>query len=188
MPEVDRLNVKIEADASSLKKETNESIAALDRLQKKFDEVSASLTKAFSTNAKPDAIAALTDLRNELMRLMNDLKSGTIGPNDIAIQRALGNLDTAPIENVKEEVKEVDTSLKEVQTTQKQVNMGWDTSGLKNLSKMVKKIAASIVGITSVFGLIRKSISTYLSQNDALKQKLDGIYYAIGSLFAPILE
>lgn len=188
MPEVDRLNVKIEADASSLKKETKDSIKVLEELQAKFNEVSRTLSEAFSKNGSPDYISSLTETRNELKRLMDDLKAGTIGPNDIAIQRALGHLDTAPIENVKEEVKEVDNSLKEVQTTQKQVNMGWDTSGLKNLSKMVKKIAASIVGITSVFGLIRKSISNYLSQNDALKQKLDGIYYAIGSLFAPILE
>lgn len=27
-----------------------------------------------------------------------------------------------------------------------------------------------------------------MSQNDALREKLDGIYYALGSLFAPILE
>ena len=31
-------------------------------------------------------------------------------------------------------------------------------------------------------------MNTYLSQNDALREKLNGIYYAIGSMLAPILE
>ena len=53
---------------------------------------------------------------------------------------------------------------------------------------MAKRIAASMIGVRSVFSLISKSMNTYLSQNDALRDKLNSIYYALGSMFAPILE
>lgn len=46
----------------------------------------------------------------------------------------------------------------------------------------------SLLGIRTAFSLISRSMNTYLAQNDALRQKLDGIYYALGSMFAPILE
>ena len=37
-------------------------------------------------------------------------------------------------------------------------------------------------------GVIRQGMNYYLSQNDSLKAKLNGCYYALGSLFAPVLE
>lgn len=188
MPEVEKLNVKIEADASSLKKETNESIEALERLQAKYNEISASLSNAFAKNGKADLIASLSEQRNEIMRLINDLKAGVISPNDNAIAKALGDIDTKPIENAQEEVKQLNRDLQEVKGTQKEINVGWDTSGIKNLGKQVKKALGAIVGATTVFSLIRKSMNTYLAQNDALREKLQGIYYALGSMFAPILE
>lgn len=188
MPEILETNVKIKADASSLKKETNDSINALEKLQEKFEEVSEALSKAFSQNGKADYIASLTEQRNELMRLINDLKSGVIDASDSAIQKVLGGIDAAPVEEVKKEVKEVNNELENVEKTQNRINNNWDTSGIKSLVKNIKRIGASLIGVTTVFSLIRKSMNTYLSQNEELKNKLNAIYYALGSMFAPILE
>ena len=188
MPEILETNVKIKADASSLKKETNESINALDRLQAKYEEVSAELSRAFANNGKASYISSLTDQRNELMHLISDIKSGVADINSIDLSKALGEVDVQPVESVKDKVDEVNNSLDETKEKQNEINHGWDTSGLNSLLKGVKRIAASIMGVTTVFSVIRKSMSHYLSQNDKLKEKLNGIYYAIGSMLAPILE
>lgn len=188
MPEILETNVKIKADASSLKKESNESVEALERLQEKYKEVSATLSQAFAQNGKADYIASLTEQRNELSRLINELKSGTIDASSSAIANVLNGVDTSGIKEVQEDVKDVNNELTKTQQLQRAINVGWDTSGLKNISNMAKRIAASMIGVRSVFSLISKSMNTYLSQNDALRDKLNSIYYALGSMFAPILE
>ena len=52
----------------------------------------------------------------------------------------------------------------------------------------VGRILGSLVGVAGVYGSIRKAMSTYLAQNDELKAKIDGCWYALGSLFAPVVE
>ena len=189
MPEILETNVKIKADASSLKQEANESIDALDRLQAKYEEVSAELSRAFANNGKAAYISSLTEQRNELLHIINDIKSGAIELSQIDLGKFLGQgVDTSGVENVKEKVDEVNNSLDETKHKQDQINRNWDTSGINSLLKGVKRIAASIMGVTTIFSVIRKSMNQYLSQNDALRQKLNGIYYAIGSMLAPILE
>ena len=188
MPEILETNVKIKADASSLKKEANDSTEALERLQEKYREVSATLSQAFAQNGKAAYIASLTEQRNELSRLINELKSGTIDASNSAIANVLGNIDTSGLKEAEEEVKNVNSELTKTQQLQRAINVGWDTSGLKNVSNMAKRIAAALIGVRSVFSLISKSMNTYLSQNDALRDKLNSIYYALGSMFAPVLE
>lgn len=122
MPEILETNVKIKADASSLKKEANESIDALEQLKQKYEEVSAELSRAFANHGKAEYIAALTDQRNELMHLINDIKSGAVELSQIDLGKILGTADTTGVEAVKEKVDEVDNSLKEVKNTQDQVN------------------------------------------------------------------
>lgn len=180
MATVETLNVKIEANASSLKKEANESIKVLERLKEKYNEVSAELSNAFAKKGKADYISGLTQQRNEIKKLIDALNKGLISPSDSSIAKALGEAQV--------EAQGLNNDLQEVNDTQKEINNGWDNSGLKKLASQMKKIAASIVGVATVFSLIRKGMRTYLSQNEELQAKLNGIYYAIGSMFAPILE
>ena len=188
MPEILETNVKIKADASSLKKESSESIEALEKLQEKYKQVSATLSQAFAQNGKAAYISALTEQRNELSRLIADLKSGTIEAGNSAIQEALGNIDTSGVDDVKDKVEEVNDALGDVKRTQDEVNNNWDTSGLNGLLGGIKKIAFSMIGIRTVYSAISKSMNAYLAQNDELKAKIDSIYYTLGSLLAPILE
>ena len=73
MPEVDRLNVKIEADASSLKKETKESVGALQRLVNAFNDVKNRLNKPIELNASQYSaqIAALEQQISDLKSLID---------------------------------------------------------------------------------------------------------------------
>lgn len=51
-----------------------------------------------------------------------------------------------------------------------------------------KKFAFALLTVRGVWFAIRKSMTMYLSQNEELQARLNGIYYAMGSLFAPVLE
>lgn len=60
-----------------------------------------------------------------------------------------------------------------------------------NLGKAVKqasRLVLALVGVRGLYGSIRKAMGTYLAQNTELQQKLNGAWYALGSLFAPVLE
>ena len=60
-----------------------------------------------------------------------------------------------------------------------------------NMGEVLKKVGrlgGALLGIASIYGSIRKAMSTYLSQNDELQQKINACWYALGSLFAPVVE
>ena len=59
---------------------------------------------------------------------------------------------------------------------------------IKQATKNAKVFTMALIGIRSVYFGIRKVMNTYLSQNEELQNKLNACYYALGSLFAPILE
>lgn len=59
---------------------------------------------------------------------------------------------------------------------------------IKQATKNAKVFTMALIGIRSVYFGIRKAMTTYLSQNQELQNKLNACYYALGSLFAPILE
>ena len=54
--------------------------------------------------------------------------------------------------------------------------------------KTSKRLALSLFGVTTIWRGIIKSVNTYLSVNTELQARLNGMYYALGSLFAPVLE
>ena len=59
---------------------------------------------------------------------------------------------------------------------------------MDNFKNGIKKATLALIGVRSAISLISKSMSTYLGQNDELRAKLQGCYYALGSMFAPVLE
>lgn len=61
-------------------------------------------------------------------------------------------------------------------------------NNIKKVVTNVKKLGFALLTVRGIWFAIRKAMTTYLSQNDELKNKLDAIYYALGSLFSPILE
>ena len=62
------------------------------------------------------------------------------------------------------------------------------TRSTSNLGKTIKQVLFGIVGIRGVYSSIHRAMSTYLSQNQELQQKLNACWYALGSLMAPVLE
>ena len=233
MPEILETNVKIKADASSLKKETKDSIKLLEQLKEEYKQVSNELSRAFATRAKSSVIQQLTDQRNELLKTINTIKAGDIETEAVKMKQytdlfahtesmtkfssdisdastetgkltekwaelrknLLNSLDstTASLEKLKNRLEAARAKTAETVKEAKRFNLSKifefkNNEGLKTALNGIKKIALAILGIRTVFTVITKAMNTYLSQNDELKAKIDGIYYALGSLLAPILE
>ena len=58
----------------------------------------------------------------------------------------------------------------------------------KNILSNVKKFGFALLTVRGIWFGIRKAMTTYLAQNEELQSKLNAVYYALGSMFAPILE
>ena len=54
--------------------------------------------------------------------------------------------------------------------------------------KGVKSVLLGLIGVRGVYSSIRRAMSAYLAQNDELKSKINACWYALGSLFAPVVE
>lgn len=60
-----------------------------------------------------------------------------------------------------------------------------------NFSKVLRSarmFVGALIGARTVYAGIRKAMGSYLAQNEELQNKLNGAWYALGSLFAPVLE
>lgn len=62
------------------------------------------------------------------------------------------------------------------------------TKGIKDAVGNIKKMAFALLTIRGVWFAVRKAMTTYLSQNEELQNKLNAVFYGVGSLFAPLLE
>lgn len=87
------------------------------------------------------------------------------------------------VEDIDDDVGEIDVKVNAVQKTT--VMIGKD---LSNAVNMVKRFTLSLIGVQGLYGSIRKAMSVWLAQNDELQNKLNACWYALGSLFAPLLE
>ena len=66
------------------------------------------------------------------------------------------------------------------------------TRAIKSLSRTAKSFGrtmiTTIAGVGSVIGILTKSISTYMSQNEQLSQRMNAIWTALGNVLGPIIE
>ena len=70
-----------------------------------------------------------------------------------------------------------------------EVSKRWSSIGKNNgFVDSLKKAALALVGIGGMFGAIRKAAQTWINQNDQISEKINGIWYALGSLLAPAIQ
>lgn len=58
----------------------------------------------------------------------------------------------------------------------------------RDVAKKVRSTLVQVLGISAAYSAIRRAMSAYLAQNEELKNKINACWYALGSLFAPVLE
>jgi hypothetical protein len=62
------------------------------------------------------------------------------------------------------------------------------SNSFKKTTSSLKKFALSLVSVGSIFALVSKASSAYLSQNTELANKLQSVWVGLGSFLAPIIE
>ena len=126
---------------------------------------------------------------NSQMAQMQDWQIGTkryvnlqneIDKTSIKFQKA-----SAKVDNLNSKLNELET---------KEVSKGMST-GVDNLSKgidritsKIKRFAFSLFSIRSIWTLVSKASSAYLSQDTELANKLQSVWAGLGAMLAPIIE
>ena len=82
--------------------------------------------------------------------------------------------------SLKGSIKEVGNETSEMS---KKMSKGFD-KGIKSL----KKFAIRLVGIRTIYGVVSKASSAWLSQDTELAQKLQNVWIGLGSIVAPVIE
>lgn len=75
-------------------------------------------------------------------------------------------------------------------------NTGDETDGMsqktdfnfKKMGSSIKRFALSLVGLRSIYSLVSRASSAYLSQDTELAEKLQSVWVGLGSFLAPVLE
>ena len=175
----------------------NSSIAQVkEQLKELGKEVSESInipkpnaTQMFDTSGLEEELSNATEHYWEIQQILakiGDLQT-TLSASD-----ALG-LSSQEIIDINTEIEKLyaklkrlskgDTGFASVSKTTIQIT--------NNLGKAVKQIARmglTLLGVRGIYGSIRKAMTSYLSQNEELQNKLNSAWYALGSLFAPVLD
>lgn len=82
--------------------------------------------------------------------------------------------------SLKGSIKEVENETSEMS---KKMSKGFE-KGIKSL----KKFAIRLVGIRTIYGVVSKASSAWLSQDTELAQKLQNVWIGLGSIVAPVIE
>ena len=100
------------------------------------------------------------------------LKSHEIAETEAEIEKLENRLHK--LLEVKEEVEDTEEAKKIIANTD-------------GIVKGVKSVLLGLIGVRGVYSSIRRAMSAYLAQNDELKSKINACWYALGSLFAPVV-
>ena len=165
---------------------------------------------AVSPAARASGNASATTSRSAAPKMSQDLKEAydelKLWETELAYVQQMMKIDTSPLslekweiklQNVKARIDEVKTAIEEMEK-----DAGGEPQGLSLLNmstiviqqnmkgavKQAGKLALALIGIRGIYGSIHKATSTWLSQNKEIQEKLNGAWYALGSLFAPAIE
>lgn len=186
MPETERLNVKITGDASELEKESNKALSAIEKIKSRARSLKDFLSSAFSQSVDESSLTGyekrLQYIKTRIADLTEQLRQADegidIGIDVFKVEAEIERLQEqlARLQSKSDETKdEINGDLDQVSEKTKEVKHNFG-----NLFKSVdlsgiKKIGMALMGVRTVFAAIRKAMNAYLSQNDTLRAKIDGI-------------
>lgn len=80
-------------------------------------------------------------------------------------------------------INDTEKSLEYIEPEIKKTDKGFD-----KLINKIKKVGLSLFGIRSIYALVSRASSAYLSQDTELAQKLQNVWVGLGTFLAPALE
>lgn len=126
-------------------------------------------------------------LKTDIARYMRVLESDTKVPISLRMSPAERQELETTIEKLRNRLVGLENQASRVgnigQEAGEKSGQGFD-KGIKSL----KRFSLALFGVRSVFMLVRKATSTYLSQNETTADKINAIWVALGNALAPIIE
>ena len=96
----------------------------------------------------------------------------------------------APTKEIKKDVQETVNPLKQVSNKLKEITPNTNNikKGFEKGIKSAKRFTLSLFGIHSMYRLVSRASSAYLSQDQETTQKIQSAWIGLGSILAPLLE
>lgn len=183
----------------SMKLDNTNVINGIDEVRNKYNQ----LTKAEQTSLSIEL--GNTNIK-ETEQMIEDL-SNTIKENEELINYGIKNpswasWNTGTIENAKVKIKQATVELKKLDDAIESIKDNTEEVANKNIKNFsdkitkgfdksvgkIKKFALSLFGLRSIFSLVSRASSQYLSQNEELSNKLQSAWIGLGAFFAPLID
>lgn len=177
---VDKINVSL----SDYENKTASTAKQQEYLRQKIEELKNQLASAdlgFEVGDTTKIEAQIEGLENKLIRLRQQSKStGNTLENT-------GRRSIVVFSKLKASFNGIGKGFSKITSGVKQV--GKDLTGaFKNGLKSMRRFTLSLLGVQTLFTGLSKAISSYLTFDEDLTDSIQNNWYALGSLFAPILE
>lgn len=186
-----------------LNREISSAKSELSSLQSKANqtnsEISSTAQKAANSYKQLSSASSVFDgIKSKIDQTESKLKSATSFTS--RFKERLGQIRAGTIEKVQSGFKSAGSAISKVGGAIRSIpshlkNIGThaksSTNQLGKLPSTLKKIgvaAAALTLVRSVFGKLRSVISNYISQNDKLNARVEGMKNAFGKLLAPAIE
>jgi len=142
----------------------------------------AQLEKQFESSA-----GAVSNYENQFNILKKDLEdaNSVFGKIGSFIGKIFPKKDTEDAKNKTEEIKEGINGINEASGGSKSNNLSnMFTKGIKSL----KRFALSLFGLQSIWRILSRASSAYLSQNKELSNKIQAVWNGLGTLLGPVID
>lgn len=181
---------RVKERLEQLKKELTTTIDIIPQVQEKVSSAMPTINPSFNVDGIKSyeaQIEALTvkcdDLAATISQLGKDTPQAEVLDYWVSLEKAQNQLNDL----IKKQNNLTSATQKTVRVANK-LSFKNVCDSIKEATKSAKVFTLALIGARSVYAGIRKAMNTYLSQNEELQNKLSACYYAIGSLFAPVLE
>ncbi len=141
-------------------------------------------TKSFEAQYKELETKLKADQKrlNQLMKIKasgGDLNYGTLNSEIAQLQ--------SNVERASNKMLDMRLKVKEAGDESKDTANKFDVN-FKKMGDAVKRFAFSLVGLRSIYAVVSRASSAYLSQDVELAEKLRSVWVGLGSFLAPVLE
>lgn len=117
----------------------------------------------------------------------HSLFSQSLSINKGSIGNKANGINTGNLAFVAENVKDLKNAFPEAEKSGVKAGTNVNKSFSKSTTTL-KRFALSLFGLGSIFAMVSKASSAYLSQNTELANKLQSVWVGLGSFLAPLIE
>lgn len=182
--------IKLELLANNFKNKMNQiknmTKNATNEIKQNFNQIKEKTLNVEIKNSSQENIIKIQQLKNEIKTLKYELN--TLKPNDKLFREYALAIDIA-----EKELKELVKQQKKSKIESENMNVGHNkmknTSNLfSQITKKITRYGLALLSLRSIFSMVSRASSSYLSQDTQLANKLQSVWSGLGSFFAPIIE